>query len=105
MIDTKWYGCFGCQTYINHNFLLHIENKYNISSLINVVRNRQDRCCLERILGCVFSTEYPKLLCLKSMFGNIFSYPRSGNYNYDKYDTDLKKNTIPRWVVKVWTGR
>ena len=103
--DKRWSGCFGCQSYINHNFLLHIENKYNISSLINVVRNRQDRCCLERILGCVFSTEYPKLLCLKSMFGNIFSYPRSGNYNYDKYDTDLKKNTIPRWVVKVWTGR
>ena len=105
MKDTKWDGCFGCQSYINHNFLLHIENKYNISSLINIVRNRLDRCCLERIMGCIFSTEYPKLLLSKSILGNIFNYPLSGKYNYDMYENDLKKRTIPRCVVKVWTGR
>jgi hypothetical protein len=105
MIHTKWVGCFGCQSYINHNFLLHIENKYNISSLINIVRNRKDRCCLERIMGCLFSTEYPKLIFSKSLLGNIFSQPLSGKYNYGMYETDLKKNTIPKWVIKVWTGR
>ena len=101
----KWYGCFGCQSYINHNFLLHIENKYNISALTKVIQNRTDRCCLERIMGCIFCTEYPKTNTSKSIFGNIMIYPSSGRYTYDMYNTDLKKGTIKRDVVKVWTGR
>jgi hypothetical protein len=102
---SKWNGCFGCQSYINHNFLLHLENKYNISSLINIIKNRPDRCCLERVMGCIFSIEYPRIKISKSILGDIFNYPLSGKYNYDKYETDLKKGTIPRCVVKVWTGR
>jgi hypothetical protein len=103
--NTKWSGCFGCQSYINHNFLLHIENKYNISSLTKVVQNRADRCCLERIMGCIFSTEYPKLNSIKSIFGSIWSFPLVGKYTFDMYETDLKKGTIKRPVVKIWTGR
>ena len=105
MFDSKWYGCFGCQSYINHNFLLHIENKYNISALTKVILNRADRCCLERILGCIFFTESPKIKTIKSLFGNIRCYPLSGRYTYDMYDTDLKKGTIKKGVVKVWSGR
>jgi hypothetical protein len=103
--DKRWSGCFGCQSYINHNFLLHIENKYNISSLTHVIQNRSDRCCLERILGSIFCTEYPKTNTSKSIFGNIMKYPFTGKYNYNMYDTDLKKGTIKRPVVKIWTGR
>ena len=105
MNDKRWSGCFGCQSYINHNFLLHIENKYNISKLTNVVQNRADRCCLERIMGCIFCTEYPRTNISKSIFGNILKYPLTGKYTYDMYDTDLKKGTIKRETVKVWTGR
>lgn len=103
--DEKWYGCFGCQSYINHNFLLHLENKYTISSLVKIIKNRPDRCCLERVLGCIFSIEYPRMINSKSIFGDIMKYPSSFNYNYAKYETDFKKKTIPKWVVKVWTGR
>jgi hypothetical protein len=105
MSDKQWSGCFGCQSYINHNFLLHIENKYKISSLTEVVQNRDDRCCLERIMGSIFCTEYPKTNISKSVFGNILKYPLTGKYTYDMYDTDLKKGTLKREVVKVWTGR
>jgi hypothetical protein len=105
MPDSKWYGCFGCQSYINHNFLLHIQNKYNILSLIKVIKNRADRCCLERILGCIFFTEYDIIKLTKSVLGNILNYPLSGRYTYDMYETDLKKGTIPKAVIKVWTGR
>lgn len=103
--DKIWHGCFGCQSYINHNFLLNIENKYNISELTKVVQNRSDRCSLERIMGCIFSSEYPQLRITKSLFGDILKYPLSGNYNYNMYETDLKKGTIKRPVVKIWTGR
>jgi hypothetical protein len=105
MSNKRWSGCFGCQSYINHNFLLHIENKYNISSLTNIVQNRADRCCLERIMGCIFCTEYPITNKSKSIFGNILKYPLTGKYTYDMYKTDLEKGTLKRDVVKVWTGR
>jgi hypothetical protein len=100
----KWYGCFGVQCYINLKFLEHIENKYSISNLISVVKCRSDRCCLERILGAIFFTESPDITNLKSLFGNIMKYQTWG-YNYDQYMNDFEKGTIPKIVVKIWTGR
>ena len=52
-----WYGCFGCQSFINHNFLLALENKYALTNMITNVLCRKDRCCLERIMGCIFFTD------------------------------------------------
>jgi len=102
---TKWYGCFGCQTYINHDFLLHIENKYNISKLTRYIKNRRDRCCLERIMGCIFFTENPNINKRKSILGDIMTYHLWGNYNYNMYENDFRKGCIPKAVIKVWTGR
>lgn len=105
MTETKWYGCFGCQSYINHNFLLHIENKYNISNLTRYIKNRADRCCLERIMGCIFFTEYPKIIKTKSILGDIMTYHLWAKYNYDMYYNDFKRGKIPKPIIKVWTGR
>ena len=49
-----WKGCFGCMSIIKHDFLMHVNNKYNISKLLNVVTNRRLRCCFERIIACLF---------------------------------------------------
>ena len=105
LTESKWYGCFGCQSYINHNFLLFIEQKYNISSLTKIIKNRADRCCLERIIGCIFYTESPKIITTKAILGDIMTYHLWGKYNYNMYDNDSKKGTIPRGVIKVWSGR
>jgi hypothetical protein len=102
--NNKWYGCFGVQSFINHEFLKHLENKYSISRMIEAVRCRSDRCCLERIFGCLFFIENKKTLKLKSLFGNIMKYHKWG-YNYDQYEKDFRNNQIPRSVIKVWTGR
>jgi hypothetical protein len=104
MKHEKWIGCFGVQSYINLKFLEQIENKYSITNLVNVVRCRADRCCLERIFGCIFSTEYPILNKKNSILGDIMKYQRWG-YTYDEYMLNLKKNTIPGLLVKVWSGR
>jgi len=104
MPHSKWYGCFGVQTFINHNFLNILEHKYNITNMMNSVFCRADRCCLERILGCIFFTENPKINDRKSLFGNIMKYHKWG-YTYEEYENDLKKNRIPRFIIKVWTGR
>ena len=104
LFTEKWYGCFGVQSYINHNFLLKIEDKYNITNLIPSILCRSDRCCLERILGCIFSIEKSKLNNSPSLFGNIRKYQNWG-YTFDEYLNHLKKGTIIRYIVKVWTGR
>jgi len=100
----KWYGCFGVQSYINLKFLEQIENKYNITKLIHSVECRSDRCCLERIFGCIFFTEYNNIIDQKSLFGDIMKYQTWG-YNYDNYISNLKKGAIPKPIVKIWTGR
>jgi len=101
----KWYGCFGVQCFINHNFLTHIQNKYNIFNLLNVVKNRSDRCCLERIFGSIFYNEFPDLINLQSLLGNIGSYEKWG-YSFNEYLEDFKKHRkLNKPVIKVWTGR
>lgn len=97
--------CFGSQCYIKLNFLEKIQSKYNITNLVHVIRNRPDRCSFERIIGALFCEEWPYLLKIKSLFGNIYSFPNSFNYTFDNYENDIRNKRIPRRVVKVWTGR
>ena len=102
--SSKWYGCFGVQSYINHNFLLQLEAKYNLTNMISAVSCRADRCCLERIMGCIFYTENPKIINHKSLLGNIHDYDRWG-LTFDEYMNKLKNKQKIRPIIKVWTGR
>ena len=101
----KWYGCFGVQSFINYNFLKYIEKKYNIFNLLSIVKNRQDRCCLERIFGAIFYTEENhNLTKMKSLFGNIFNNQK-WTYTFDEYENDVNQKKISKVVIKVFTGR
>jgi hypothetical protein len=101
MPDSKWYGCFGVQSFINHDFLIHLERKYKITNMVHHVHNRQDRQCLERIFGCLFYTES---INKKSLLGNIMNYQKYG-YTYKQHINNLKHGRLPKTIVKVWTGR
>ena len=101
----KSYGCFGCQTFINHTFLTYIQEKYSITNMISQVKCRPDRCCLERILGAIFCTENEKIVTTKSLLGDIMLCPRKFSYTYDTYINDIKNKKVPQPIVKVWTGR
>lgn len=110
MQKSKCDGCFGVQCYINHKFLTKIVNKYNIISLIKVIKTREFRCGLERIIGAIFSIEYPQIHKARSLFGDIFVYSSMNNYkwsmySYDDYEKMLKKGKIVKPFVKVWSGR
>jgi hypothetical protein len=110
MGQIKWVGCFGVQCYINHAFLTKIVNKYNIIKLIKIIKNRQYRCGLERIMGAIFCIESQKALTMRSLFGDIFTYSNDSNYkwskySYDDYENMFKKGKIVKPFVKVWTGR
>lgn len=99
----KWFGCFGVQSYINLHFLERIEEKYGITRLLSPIQCRRDRCCLERIFGCIFFTECQNIK-QKSLLGNIMTYHKWG-YTYDEYINDFKKGIVPKIIIKVWTGR
>jgi len=103
--ENKWVSCFGAQSFINHNFLTEINNKYSLTNLVDVILNRNDRCALERILGVIF---YLETNSKESFFGNInTSYEKANLYNYtfDEYMDSFKKKKIEAYCVKVWTGR
>ena len=99
-----WDGCFGVQSFISHKFISLLQKKYNIFNMIKAVTCRLDRCSLERIMSILFFEEYKSLEIIHSLFGDIFRYQNFG-YSFDSYISDLKKGVIPRYVVKVWTGR
>jgi hypothetical protein len=101
---SEWNGCFGVQSFINRNFLNYINNKYKITNLLHVVKNRPDRCCLERLFGIIFSTESKTNISNKSLFGHIHTYQNFG-YSYDQYINDINNKKIPQYIVKVWSGR
>lgn len=104
--NPEWHGCFGVQSYINHKFLIKIVNKYDLFSLLNKVKNRADRCCLERIFGLIFHLESVITKKYNSLFGNIHDHNSSFDYTYDKYKHDLTVNKkLPKGIIKVWSGR
>ncbi len=92
-----WQGCFGCMAIVNYNYLKDINNTYNLSLLLPVINNREDRCNFERVIGC--------LLCLKvknpTIYGDIHNYCKWGITFADKDRPEYNK--LP--VIKVWTGR
>jgi len=90
-----WKGCFGSMSVINHDFLCSVNQKYPLSKLLDVIKNRSDRCCFERIIGCLLQKEYKK----ETLLGNIHNYIQIG-IGFSEKDT---YSHLP--IVKVFTGR
>jgi len=103
--EINWKGCFGVQAYIQYDFLTSIQEKYNIFSLLSVVKTRKDRCCLERIMATIFYLEFKELIKINSILGDIYQYFR-WNYSFDDYMKDINSGRRPNIpLVKVWSGR
>lgn len=90
-----WKGCFGGMNVITHNYLTFINNKYNLSILINLILNRQDRECFERVIACLLQKHSLKY----TLFGNIHAYCHWG------ITFNEKNNWEHLPIIKVWTGR
>ena len=90
-----WEGCFGCMAIITHDYLIHINKKYDIRKLLELVLNRHNRCSFERVIACLLQKEGKKEILL----GNIHKYCRWGiQFN----EIDHYKN-LP--LIKFWSGR
>ena len=90
-----WKGCFGCMSVITHDYLSFINNKYDISKLLNCVLTRYNRCSFERVIACLLQ----KHKVNQSLFGDIHQYcPWGISFN--------KKNEYSHLpLIKIWTGR
>lgn len=51
--EKDWFGCFGVQSHISLNYLDHIQDKYNFFAILDIVKNRDDRSCVERVLPLI----------------------------------------------------
>jgi hypothetical protein len=91
----SWKGCFGGMSIITHDFLTHINNKYEISKLLDCITSRYDRSRFERVIGCLLQKECNA----EPLLGNIHAYCPWG---ISIHHADHYKH-LP--FLKVWTGR
>jgi len=90
-----WKGCFGGMSVIKHNYLKEINDKYDISILLNHILTRYNRMSFERVVACLLQINEKN----ESLLGNIHAYCKWGIlYNEKDNYKHLK-------LIKVWTGR
>ena len=103
-----WNGCFGGMTIINHGFLTHVNNTYNISNLLDKITTRNHRMAFERVVACIF--QYENKNTDFGILKDIHDYCNWG-YSFDEYINDMdemdnSKKDIDKYpVIKIWTGR
>jgi hypothetical protein len=90
-----WKGCFGCMSIITHDYLRFINEKYEISILLDYVLCRYNRCSFERVIACILQKEQVNA----SLLGNIHKYCTWGM----PYDEISKVKHLP--VIKCWSHR
>jgi hypothetical protein len=82
-----------------------LNNKYKLTNLIDVVKNRNDRCALERIFGILFYIETNSRNSLFGIINNLNSRSALNDYSFDEYISLFNKKKILSPIVKIWTGR
>jgi hypothetical protein len=74
---------------------MHINAKYNIQKLLDLVKTRYNRCSFERVIACILQKDIKQA----PMLGNIHQYCRWG-ITYEE-----REETCYLPLTKVWTGR
>jgi hypothetical protein len=93
-----WNGCFGVMCVISHDFLKSLDDKHNLTNLLDKIKTRYNRCSFERVFGlmCILNHKFYNF----HMFGNILKYCKWG-ITFSQY----KNRIIDLPIVKVWTSR
>jgi len=103
--QNSWLSCLGTMSYINYDFLVNLNDKYKLTNLIDIIRNRSDRCALERIMGILFYIETQRNDTLFGYINDSHKKSKDCTYTFDEYMNSFYSGKIPTTVVKVWTGR
>jgi hypothetical protein len=90
-----WAGCFGGMSVIKHDFLMRLNDKYDISKLLKFVKSRYNRISFERVIACLMQ----KIAPVDHLYGDIFKYSKYGITINDM------KGYMHLPLIKIWTGR
>ena len=90
-----WTGCFGSMSIITHDYLVFINDKYNISKLLDCVLNRYNRMSFERVIACLLQINGKK----ETLLGDIHNYCKWGI----RFNEKDEYQHLP--LIKVHTGR
>jgi hypothetical protein len=99
---------------ITHDYLAEINSKYEIRKLLEYILNRNDRCCLEHVLGCLLQINDNRDISKdidrdRTLLGDFHVYGKHHNnmircladaYRYSHMQLVLK---LP--LLKIYTGR
>jgi hypothetical protein len=98
-----WKGCFGAMTIITHTFIKSIDEKYDLSRLLPLIRNRLNRMTFERVFACLLQANHKK----STLVGDIHKAVKNtnGGYTFDKYVNNYSNSNVKSALTKVWTGR
>lgn len=102
-----WKGCFSVLSTIRHDFLTRLVEKYNFFVLLDHIKTRYDRMCLERVFAVLCHCEDKELKHKYPLCGEITDdHWRLGRYSYDQYVEEKQNNQLDHYtIVRVWTGR
>jgi len=99
-----WTACFGGMSIIRHDFLVQVNNKYDLNKLIKFVVNRKTRMAFERVIGCLLHKVGGEK---ETLLGNILTYWKRHGYppQTHKVITFKNKNTYNLPFHKIRSGR
>ena len=100
----RWKGCFGTQSVITYTFLDIIVQKYNLFSMLQVIKTRNQRCNLERVFGLVCCAEDTAINHKPSIMGLIHDCEDFGTVNLERYKTHFNWYSHLA-IIKTWVGR
>jgi len=90
-----WNGCFGAMSIVTHDYLTQVNNKYDISKLLDCIVSRNNRCSFERVIAALLQIDERN----EPLLGNIHRYCVWGI----TFDQIHQFNHLP--LIKVWTER
>jgi hypothetical protein len=97
----RWHLCVGVMSFISHQFLSKLQDRFKFFNLLDHIESRNDRMCLERIFGLLCTVLEPRLRFNPSIFGIQYRW----GYTYDNYKQGKIHNTELPDFTKVFTGR
>jgi hypothetical protein len=105
----KWCGCFGIISILTLEYCEEVlDKKYNFFILLDHLKSKIDRCCLERLFG-IICCHHDASVKNKVLMGDIHNYINqycNWTYDFDDYIRERQENKLNRFpIVKTFNGR
>jgi hypothetical protein len=109
--ENKWKGCFGTMSVIEHNYLVHLTEKYNLTELVKHTEGRNDRISIEVVFGIVCNHDKSQLINNPSIYGDIDNPLDNRNnradveYTFEQYEEDVNNGNMKADINKLCLKR